>query len=424
MIEKNFDKNQDIFATGQQYVQKFTITYCLIILTFSAYFTPQDFNLKVSVIVNTLFFLIGAPYWFRKSKISPYHLNIISQVSNALASVWTCSFLGPTSNINMVAIPQFVLVLMMFGGKPKTKYILGTVCIVLLLLPLFPFVNQWYLDKRMKEENLVILRAFIDLAILAMSAYQFKVIVENWRDALLEVEEDKLKLHAESMWRHRLLNILSHDIKEPMVYTLQFLRKLKKEEMSESDKRTISQIENAQMVIREVISNVESFSSFDFELDLPKNLMTLEDVMIKTMPWLKSRLDEKSIEIRILGDRKLHALMVYPDAFAYQIFNNLMTNAIKFSPRNSVIEISTTKIDNGKIQWMIRDYGPGIKKEAIGDDIYSENGSEGESGSGLGIRIAKTFAHKQGIEIEWMSKFTNPSHEEVGTTIFLNQKLP
>ena len=416
-------QSKDIFSTGQYYVQKFTLTYCLIILTFSAFFTPQDFNLKVSVIVNILFILIAAPYWFRNSKIPSYYLNIISQISNALASVWACSFLGPTSNVNLVAIPQFILVLMMFGKKPKTKFLIGLVCIVLLLLPLFPFVSTLYLDKRMKDENLAILRAFINLAVLAMSAYQFKVIVENWRDALLVVEEDKMKLHAESRWRHRLLNILSHDIKEPMVYTLQFLRKLKKEEMTEAEKKTINQIENAQMVIREVISNVESFSSYDFEIDLPKSLVCLEDVIIKTMPWLKSRLDEKLIEIKINGDRKHFCLMVYPDAFAYQVFNNLITNAIKFSPRNGIIEISTKKLEDNTVRWIIRDYGAGIKKEAIGDAIFSESGSEGEDGSGLGIRIAKTFAEKQGIKITWRSKYTLDSFTEQGTEIFMDQRL-
>jgi signal transduction histidine kinase len=413
----------EIFSTGQYYVQKFTLTYCLIILSFSVYFTPQDFNLKVSIIVNILFFLIAAPYWFRNSKIPSYYLNIISQISNALASVWTCSFLGPTSNVNMVAIPQFILVLMMFGGKPKTKYLLGTVCVVLLMLPLYPPVNMWYLDKRMSEENLAILRAFIDLAILSMTAFQFKVIVENWRDALLLVEEDKKKLLAESRWRHRLLNILSHDIKEPMVYSLQFLRKLKKEDMSENEKKTINQIENAQMVIREVISNVESFSSHDFEIDLPKSLVSLDDIMEKTMPWLKSRLDEKSIEIKITGDKKQLCMFVYPDAFAYQVFNNLITNAIKFSPRNAVIELSTCKVEDNTVRWIIRDYGAGIKHEALGDDIFSESGSEGELGSGLGIRIAKTFAEKQGIKITWRSKHICDSFIEEGTEIYIEQRL-
>ena len=43
--------------TEQIYVQKFTITYCCALLSFSAFFTPQGFNLKVALIVNILFLL-------------------------------------------------------------------------------------------------------------------------------------------------------------------------------------------------------------------------------------------------------------------------------------------------------------------------------------------------------------------------------
>ena len=410
------------FSTDQLYVQKFTFIYCCIILSFSAFFTPQDFNLKVALIVNILFFLIGAPYWFRKTRISILYLNITSQISNALASVWTCSFLGPTSHINLVAIPQFVLVLMMFDKKPKLRFLLGLVCLFLLILPLFPFVNDIYLDKRMKESNLAILRSLIDLCVLTLTIYQFKVIVENWRDSLEKVKVEKSKLAEESMWRHKLLKILSHDIKEPMVYTLQYLRKLRRHTSKEEDLMIINQVENAQMVIREVISNIESYSSSSVENEIPKNFITLNEVIDKIMPWVKSRLDEKLIQIKIKTEDCGPALYVNHDSFLYQIFNNLISNAIKFSPRNSVIELEAIQLDAHTIRWVIRDFGSGIKKEAFSDVMYSELGSDGELGSGLGIKIAKIFAGKQGIEISWHSKFLRDDQLFVGTEIYLEQK--
>jgi signal transduction histidine kinase len=419
-MKNNLNKN--LFSTDQLYVQKFTITYCCVILCFSAFFTPQDFNLKVALIINILFFLIGSPYWFRNTQIPILYLNIISQISNTLASVWTCSFLGPHSHVNLVAIPQFILVLMMFDEKSRIKYILGGVCLVLLVLPLFPFVNEIYLDKRMKESHLVVLRTFIDISILFISVFQFKVIVENWRKTLEVMKLEKNKLLEESRWRHKLLKILTHDIKEPMVYTIQFLRKLRKNSNKDIDINTINQIENAQMVIRDIISNIENYSSKNFDMELPRSWISLNEVVEKVMPLFKSRLEEKSIRMIHINPDPQIQFYINHDSFIYQIFNNLISNAIKFCPRASCIELEALNVSPHHVRWIIRDHGPGIRKEALTDLLFSEIGPYGESGTGLGIKIAKTFAQKQGLEISWHSHFLENRIELFGTVIYLDQK--
>ena len=316
--------HESYLSTRQSYVQRFTLIYSSTTLAFSAYFTPQDFNFKVAFIVNTLLFLIGAPFWFRKSGIPEITLNVTSQISNTLASIWICSFLGPSSHVNFVAIPQFILVLMMFGGKSRSlTYLLGGMCVVQLSLPLFPFVNTWYLDKRMKEENLVILRELMDLSILMLSVYQFRVVSEAWRDALSTVKKEKNKLSEESEWRFRLLRILSHDIKEPMVSALQLLRKLRKGSPESLEPKIINQLENSQMMIREIISNVESFASAHEPIQLPRSTLSPFETIEKLTPWLKSRLEDKIIRIDMSAAHESHTLLVNPESFIYQIFLNL-----------------------------------------------------------------------------------------------------
>lgn len=405
----------------QKYVQRFTILYCGIILGFSVYFTPRGFNLKVALITNTLFFLIGAPFWFKFTKIPTHWLNIISQISNTLASLWVCAFLGPSSHTNLVAIPQFILVLMMFPTKPLLRYFFGSMCLVILFTPIYPFVNELYLHRRLKENELVILRAVMDLGILIMTTYQVRVIVDAWRDALKKIQQDKKLIEIESQWRQRLINIICHDIKAPMVYGLQSIRKLKKENNSEMDLKVINRIENSQMVVREVISNVESLSSNDSELDLPKSLVSLEDVLKKILPWLKGRLEDQSVRLKINDHSSDNLLFVNPETFTYQIFNNLLTNAINFSPANSEIIISTEKLDSGIVRWSIKDQGPGIPHEATGDEIFKSPNPRGSMGSGLGIRIARMFSEKQAISLSWKSSRIDSSFTEAGTVVHVEQ---
>jgi signal transduction histidine kinase len=409
--------DETLLANQQAYVERFTLIYCAVVMSFSAYFTPQDFNWKVALPVNLLLFLIGAPYWFRKSQIPKTTLSVASQVSNALASVWICSFLGPTSHANLVAIPQFILVLMMFKGRSRTlTYLLGSVCVFLLSLPLFSFVNTWYAHKRMPEEDLVVLRYLLDLSILALTTYQVHVITHSWQGALKDVEQKRMHLERESIWRARLIRILSHDIKEPIVGALQMVRKLRKNPELDRQSSLINQLENSQMMIREIISNVETYSATSEDLDLPTQSLSFPEVLDKLSPWIRSRIEEKRVTLGLDRVSKLHTLQANPESLSYQVVLNLLSNAIKFSPEGSRVELET-RSSGGNIEWIIRDQGKGISDEAFAREGLSESGTSGESGSGLGIRIARLMAERQGITVKWMRG------TPTGTTVILTQPV-
>jgi signal transduction histidine kinase len=409
--------DETLLANQQAVVERFTLIYCAVVMGFSAYFTPQEFNWKVALPVNVLLFLIGAPYWFRKMRVSKTALSVTSQISNALASVWICSFLGPTSHANLVAIPQFILVLMMFKGRSRTlTYLLGIVCVFLLSLPLFPFVHTWYAHKRMPEEDLAILRYLLDLSILALTTYQVHVITHSWQAALQEIDQKRSHLERESLWRARLIRILSHDIKEPIVGALQMVRKLRKNPEAERQSSLINQLENSQMMIREIISNVESYSATSEDLELPTQTLSLPEVLEKLGPWIRSRIEEKRVTLGLDRISKGHTLQANPESLAYQVVLNLLSNAIKFSPEGSRVELETQRSHLGT-SWIIRDQGKGIPEEAFAREGFSESGTSGESGSGLGIRIVRLMAERQGISVKWLRETPN------GTTVILTQPV-
>ena len=91
------------------------------------------------------------------------------------------------------------------------------------------------------------------------------------------------------------------------------------------------------------------------------------------------------------------------------IFRNLISNAIKFTPKEGKIVISARSItDEDKqnfIEISVNDSGVGIEKEKrarlfkISENI-STKGTEGESGSGLGLILCKEFVEKHGGTIK------------------------
>jgi len=87
----------------------------------------------------------------------------------------------------------------------------------------------------------------------------------------------------------------------------------------------------------------------------------------------------------------------------HTVVRNLISNAIKFTPQNGLIEIYT-KEEGNILSLTVKDSGVGISQEVI-DKIFNKNehfsskGTNDESGTGLGLYMVKDFVTKNKGEI-------------------------
>ena len=83
------------------------------------------------------------------------------------------------------------------------------------------------------------------------------------------------------------------------------------------------------------------------------------------------------------------------------VVRNFLSNAIKFSPESSTIEI-TVSSDGDFAKVSVRDHGVGIAADRI-DSIFHKGettyGTGGEEGSGLGLQLCQDFARKNGGDV-------------------------
>ena len=83
------------------------------------------------------------------------------------------------------------------------------------------------------------------------------------------------------------------------------------------------------------------------------------------------------------------------------VVRNFLSNAIKFSPTGSSIEV-TLKEEGDYAKVSIRDHGVGIAADRIGS-IFNKGettyGTGGEEGSGLGLQLCQDFAIKNGGDV-------------------------
>ena len=114
---------------------------------------------------------------------------------------------------------------------------------------------------------------------------------------------------------------------------------------------------------------------------------------------------------KVTIEHNINSLNVFMDKNkAQKIINNLISNAIKYSKKNGVIDISLY----GSI-FTIKDYGIGISSEEQ-EVIFKryERGTNNEGGFGIGLDIVNTISKEYDIEVELESKINS------GSTFTLN----
>lgn len=90
------------------------------------------------------------------------------------------------------------------------------------------------------------------------------------------------------------------------------------------------------------------------------------------------------------------------DGLLRHVWDNIIGNAIKFSPQGGIINISLKKQDS-QIIFVIEDNGPGLSEEAkkhMFDKFYQADSSHKQEGNGLGLALVKRIVAINGGEIE------------------------
>jgi signal transduction histidine kinase len=85
----------------------------------------------------------------------------------------------------------------------------------------------------------------------------------------------------------------------------------------------------------------------------------------------------------------------------YQVISNLLTNAIKFTKKGTIIimaEIKEIATGGRQIVVSVKDTGPGIDLEIV-PRLFTKFTSKSDSGTGLGLYISKSIVEAHGGKI-------------------------
>ncbi len=268
-------------------------------------------------------------------------------------------------------------------------------------------------DKEISQEEIQLLEIFAlqTAAILDNTKLNFNLSIEvekrtkELKSAYEELKKmDKLK--------DEFLSMISHELRTPitsiMAYLETILSSLESDEMEKEMQEEFITIafkesERLKKIVDDVIdlSKLES-GTMDFSIER----RDIEDILKKVCDKLQKDIEEKDIQIKKSIDLK-NKIINADRIRAIQVLINVVSNAVKFSKKGKTVEINIVERED-KIIVSVKDFGEGIKIEDF-NKVFSrfdqiEKVEHHNSGTGLGMPIAKHLMEKMGGEIWFESE--------------------
>ena len=223
-----------------------------------------------------------------------------------------------------------------------------------------------------------------------------------------------------------LIRVLCHDMGNTVTAVLGAAsRALRTATMTPERNRELwDRAYRASIMQRELIEHVKQMETVrDRGTAMTLEAVDLNDVIENARFVFDEVLRQKSIQLDVQFDQSTpHLVVAERVSLCNSVFNNLVSNAIKFSPRDGVIKLSLES-DHRETKLMVSDHGIGIPKELLSnlfDVSTSREGTEGESGSGLGLAIAYYYMASYGGAITVESTTADENAANHGTEFTLS----
>lgn len=267
-----------------------------------------------------------------------------------------------------------------------------------LQIELKPRFHQTYWFK-------LLLAVLIVSAIVAFYIARVKIIQQQKRkleqlvdERTKQLNETNAELQSANETKDKFFSIIAHDLKNPFNSLLGFTDLLINDwkDLAEEEKiEFITIIKNTTEETFRLLMNLLEWSSIQrkrVSFNVEKVMIT--EIIGETKKHLAPYAFFKNIRIssqNIPADLKLEA----DPNMLMTVFRNLVSNAIKFTPKNGTITISARE-EKDKIVFCIEDSGIGMTKD-VSDNLFKlrlnspGKGTDGESGTGLGLILCQEF---------------------------------
>ena len=232
----------------------------------------------------------------------------------------------------------------------------------------------------------------------------------------LELIEEKINAQEASRTKSEFVANMSHELRTPLNAIIGFsgvLMKNRTGNLRESDLDRLEKVNRNGRRLLSIINNILDLSKIEAtKLELEQLELDIYRVVEEVIGLLKDSAMEKNLQLRLTIERDVPQLIIGDPTRIWQILNNLVGNAIKFTDDGEItvnVSVKERVVSKTCLTINVKDTGVGIEEEAksklfqpfIQEDTTT---SRKFGGTGLGLVISKKLADLMGGDITMDSK--------------------
>ena len=242
-------------------------------------------------------------------------------------------------------------------------------------------------------------------ALIAQQVRRRLALIDELQAARSDLQAKERALLDAGAAKDRFLSILGHDLRNPLsgVQTVAELLVNRYDDLGDEERRKFAGLvlEGSRQSLELLHSLLMWIRSQTGRMPHKPDLIDLHSSAEETISLVHGLAERKQITLASSVSRGTQA---FADAnMVLTVLRNLVTNAVKFTPRGGQVELSVEASD-GQVAISVTDSGVGIEAANLAklfriDEHLSDRGTEEEAGSGLGLILCKELVEKNGGRI-------------------------
>ena len=306
---------------------------------------------------------------------------------------------------------MFWFVMNQLGFTSNETYMTHDYSLILIpgigLFLLFGLFDHFYINKKQQLENELeneqAIRK-IETEKNNLVRQQNVILEKKVKERTAEIVEKNKQLEALDKMKSSFFANISHEFRTPLTLIIGPAKSQLKlpENDSQSTKNLETILANANQLLDLINQLLDLAKSENGQLDLEHSQIDIKHFLFKQVQPFSALAETKQIQFILQG---IESFVITIDIQKFsRIFDNIIYNALKFSPRDSEVTINAY-VENENCLIEIIDQGAGIpdsEKENVFKRFYQLNNKDTNVGSGIGLALAKEYVllHGGNIHVE------------------------